>query len=73
MFTLYHTDFTVEMTDDTLAVDEGVEDNVQDICVTLDAPGAVVECELTVEISPIDGTASMYIYICVYSLILYTG
>ena len=63
---LFCIDFTVEMAADTVSVDEGVEDGVQQFCVTLNAPGAVVECELTVEISPSDGTASMYMcsYVC---------
>ena len=53
-------DFTIEMRDESLTVDEGVEDNTQDICLTLDIQGGgSVDCELTVAFDTIDGTASM--------------
>ena len=47
------------MRDPTLTVDEGVEDNMQDICLTLDiAGGGSVQCELTVTLFTTAGTAS---------------
>ena len=53
-------DFTIEMRDHELTVDEGVEDNTEVICMTLDiVGGGSVECELTVGLSPAEGTASM--------------
>ena len=53
-------DFTIELRDHELTVDEGVEDNTEVICMTLDiVGGGSVECELTVGLSPAEGTASM--------------
>ena len=54
-------DFTLEMRDPTLAVDEGVENDTQEICLTLDiAGGGSVQCELTVTLSTTAGTAGMF-------------
>ena len=49
------------MRDPTLTVDEGVEDNTQDICLTLDIlGGGSVQCELSVTLATIAGTASKF-------------
>ena len=54
-------DFTVEMSAPAITVDEGVGDATDFVCVNLDIAGpGMVECELTVTISPSDGTASAY-------------
>ena len=48
------------MRDIALSVDEGVEANTRELCMVLDiAGGGTVECELTVELVPNEGTASM--------------
>ena len=45
------------MRNDTLTVDEGVEDNTQ-ICVTLNITGGgTVECQLTAVLDTIEGSA----------------
>ena len=50
----------VLMSNATLSVDEGIEANVQSLCITIDIPeGGVVQCELTASVIPMDGTASM--------------
>ena len=47
------------MRNGTLAVDEGVEDNMREICMVLDITGGgSVTSELTVELFTIEGTAS---------------
>ena len=49
------------MSDASLFVDEGIGAGVEEICVTIDIPsGGVVECELSVQLSPDEGTASTY-------------
>ena len=47
------------MRDGILAVDEGVEDNMREICMVLDITGGgSVTRELTIELVTIEGTAS---------------
>ena len=49
------------MRDTTLSVDEGIDANVEYLCVVIEIPGGgVVECELTATVSPVAGTASMH-------------
>ena len=52
-------EFILEMREETVTVDEGVEDNTQ-ICLTLNITGkGIVQCNLTVLLGTATGTASM--------------
>ena len=60
----------VLMSNAILSVDEGIEANVQSLCITIYIPGGgVVQCELTASVIPMDGTASMqYIVLAHYNM-----
>ena len=57
----FPSDFIISMRDIMLTVDEGVEDNMEIICVRLTVDsGEIVECDLEVTLLPSPGTAGMY-------------
>ena len=56
-------DFVLEMRNDTVTVDEGVDNNTQ-ICLTVTSiGGSIVQCPLIVTLGTIEGTASMSIFL----------